>query len=159
MAIATKKNVPASTAKTDAAGRRVKKAGEPALASYVDKRITPVITDYVEWLKAETGYEVDPMSVQLSSALRGRFQKSEGNQQRMAARAAEIEQERLDREAARVERAQRKADREAARAEKAAAPKAEKVVKAPATKAAAKATPAKASRRRPAAAATDEDFS
>lgn len=100
----------------------------PALAAYATKTLTPVIQDYVAWLKAETGYDVDPQSVALASALRGRFQKSAGNQARMAKRAAEIvaerearEARRAEREAGAAERAAKKAAREAARIERAKA--------------------------------------
>jgi hypothetical protein len=128
-------------AKTDVAGRRVKKAGEPALASYADKDITPVMTEYIQWLTEQTGYEVDPLSVQLSGVLRGRFQKSDVNQARLAARAEEIEQEKLDRIKRAEDRVASKEQKAAARAAKAAEPKAEKP--APATKTAkAKAAPA-----------------
>lgn len=129
---------------------------KPALAHYADKPLTPVIADYVAWLKAETGYEVDPMSVALSSALRGVFQKSPDNQQRIAD-AAERN----------LVRAQERADRQKARAEKAGAERwlttEFKLVQAPptpATEAAAptkaataKSTPTPPARRRPAKAA------
>ena len=49
------------------------------------KPISPLMSEYIAWLKAETGYDVDPMSVQLSGVLRGTFQKSAGNQARIAA--------------------------------------------------------------------------
>jgi hypothetical protein len=168
-----------TNAKTDAAGRRVKTAGEGALASYAEKTITPVMQDFADFLTSQTGYKVDPMSVQLGSALRGTFQKSQFNQDRIATRAQEREaeataklQRAADREAARVAKEQEKADRaaskEAAAAAKAAAPKPEKAAKAPAKAAATKATkaPAKsakvtplASRRRPASSSTKQsDF-
>ena len=134
-----------TNAKTDVAGRRVKKAGEPKLASYADKTITPVMQDFSDWIEQETGYKVDPMSVQLGSALRGIFQKSDFNQERIARRAEERaaeEQAKLDRaaerEEARAAKEQAKAERAAA---KAAAP-AKTATKAP-VKASAK-TPAKA---------------
>lgn len=165
--------------KTDVAGRRIAKKGEPINAKYADEEraIPAVINDFVDYLKETTGYDVDPHSVYLGSALRGQFQKSEGNQKRIAARAAEIEQEKIDRAKRAEERAAAKAEREAARAakaeEKAAAPAKEKAApktaaKAPAAKApaktatkaaAAKAAPA-TTRRRPArpAASKGEDF-
>ncbi|WP_104195225.1 hypothetical protein [Cryobacterium sp. M25] len=65
----------------------------PALANYAAKEVTPVIAAYAAWLEEQTGYKVDPLSVYLSSALRGAFQKSEGNQARIATRAAELEAE------------------------------------------------------------------
>lgn len=158
-----------TNAKQDAAGRRVAKKGEPALALYADKVVTPVIEDFSEWLTAQTGYEVDPMSVFLGSALRSTFQKSEQNQERIAASA----QAKLDAIAAREERAEAReaarAEKEAAKAAKAAEPKAPKAApakkapaaaaKAPAKKAAAAPAPV---RRRPIAAAgkksTKSDF-
>lgn len=159
-----------STVKTDAAGRRKGTKGEPPRANYAEKEIPTVIQNFVDYLKEQTGYEVDPRSVYLGSALRGEFQKSPENQKRIADRAAEIEQERIDREARAEERAAAKAEREAAKAAKAAEPKAEKAApksaaktapakKAPAKTAAAKATPA-TTRRRPArpAASKGEDF-
>lgn len=161
--------------KTDVAGRRIAKKGEPINAKYADEEraIPAVINDFVDYLKETTGYDVDPRSVYLGSALRGQFQKSEGNQKRIAARAAEIEQEKIDRAKRAEERAAAKAEREAARAAKAAEPKAEKAApaKAPAkaaakapAKTATKAAAAKAApatnRRRPArpAASKGEDF-
>jgi hypothetical protein len=175
-----------STVKTDVAGRRVAKKGEPIHAVYTEKAIPPVIQDFVEYIKETTGYDVDPRAVYMASALRGPFQKSEGNQKRMADRKAEIEREAAEREERRAARAEAKAAREAGRAEKAAAkaaePKAEKApaktttkaaaTKAPATKAAparaaatktaatAKATPATGRRRpaRPTAKGADADF-
>ena len=161
-------------AKTDAAGRRIAKKGEPALANYAEKDVPTVIQGFAEWLKAETGYEVDERSVYLASSLRGTFQKSEGNQKRIADRAAEIEQEKLDRVAKAEERAAAKVARDEAKAARAAereaaakqkviddaaeakvakaAPKAPAAKKAPAARAT-KATPAKPAaptRRRPA---------
>lgn len=160
-------------AKTDVAGRRVAKKGEAPLARYAEKDITPVTQDYINWLEEQTGVKVDPMSVQLASVLRGPFQKSEGNQERIAA----AKQRKIDEAEARAtraaERAEKKAAQEAARAAKATEPKAEKVTKtatakaapakaAPAArKAVAAKTPAKAApataRRRPARAAKEAD--
>ena len=173
-------------AKTDIAGRRVKAKGEPQFANYADKDIPAVINEFVAFLEAETGATIDARSVYLGSALRGTFQKSEGNQKRIAERAAEIEQEKIDRVKNAEERAARKVQREAdrktkaeekvaaakeaaaeakvaaaeAKAAKAAAPKVAPVKKAP-VKAAAKtpAKPAAPARRRPAKPATEEsDF-
>lgn len=159
MAVTPRNTKPKTSAKTDVAGRRVAAKGEPSLASYAEKDITPVTQDYIDWLKAETGYDVDPLSVQLSSVLRGNFQKSEGNQARIARRAEERVAEAEAREEAKAAREQAKAERDEARAARAAEPKAEKAVKTAPTKAAAKpaakkapaapAKPAVASRRRP----------
>lgn len=169
-----------TNAKQDAAGRRVKKAGEPPLANYADKKITPVMEDFVSYIEEQTGYKVDPLSVQLSGVLRGRFQKSDFNQSRIAERKQAIVDEAEARAQRAEERAAAKEEREAARAArveaKANAPKVEKkaaakpVAKAAAAKPAAKAAPAKpvakagakvtplASRRRPAAKGVDTDF-
>lgn len=106
-----------------------KKTSKPApLAEYATKALTPTMQDYVAWLKAETGYDVDPHTVAIASALRTRFQKSEGNQARLAeakVRAAEEQTARAarkaEREAGAAERAAKKAAREAARIERAKA--------------------------------------
>ncbi|UYL85336.1 hypothetical protein SEA_HAGER_43 [Microbacterium phage Hager] len=163
-----------STVKTDAAKRRVAKKGEPPRANYAEKAIPTVIQNFVDYLTEQTGYEVDPRSVYLGSALRGEFQKSPENQKRIADRQAEIEREAEERAKRAEERAAKKAEREAAAAEKAAAAKeAKSAPKAAATKAApaktaAKKAPAKTdakaapatTRRRPArpAASKGEDF-
>ncbi|GGR28877.1 hypothetical protein ACFOE1_05210 [Agromyces mediolanus] len=81
---------------------------KPELAAYAEKDITPVMREYIAWLEKETGYKVDPISVQLSSMLRPAFQKSPGNQKRMA-----------DAKAARVTAAQAKVERRAERGAKA----------------------------------------
>ncbi|QEO15616.1 hypothetical protein FLP10_15150 [Agromyces intestinalis] len=81
---------------------------KPELAAYAEKAITPVMRDYIAWLEKETGYKVDPVSVQLSSMLRPAFQKSPGNQNRIA------------------DAAERAAARRSARAAKAAEPMSEK---------------------------------
>jgi hypothetical protein len=60
------------------------KAPRAALAT---KALSPVMTDYAAWIKAETGYDVDPMSVQLAGTMRTYFQQSEGNQRRIVAAA------------------------------------------------------------------------
>lgn len=167
----------------DAAGRRVKKAGEAPLARFVDSPVTALQESFVEWIEANTGYKADPKSVQLGAVLRSEFQKSESNQARIAARKAELEQEAIDRAARAAERAEKRAAKEAAKAEAAANPKpkaepkakaapAAKATKAPAKAKAAPATkpaakpaakkPAPATTRRRAARSTavevDEDF-
>lgn len=65
----------------------------PAQAHYASKDITPVMRDFIEYIERETGYKVDPMSVQLSSLLRGSFQKSPANQKRIAAQKANAAKE------------------------------------------------------------------
>ena len=84
-----------------------KKTSNPApLAHRVPAQVSQVITAYAEWLSAETGYKVDPMSVYLGSQLRSTFQKGEANQ----ARLAEAAQARAVRDA---EKAKARAEREA----------------------------------------------
>jgi hypothetical protein len=158
-------------------GHRSLKPGEPHFANYAEKDVPPVIQEFVDWLKKETGAKIDAKSVYLGSALRGTFQKSDENQKRIAARKKELEQERLDAEKRREERAAAKVERDAAKAARAAEPKVAKTPakstakstskttaerKAPATKAsakkpAAKAAPATATRRRPAKAKAGDD--
>jgi len=164
-----------ATSKTDVAGRRAKKKGEPEFANYAEKAIPTRIQEFADWLTRETGEEVDARSVYLGSALRGAFQKSDENQERIAARAIEVEQEKEARKAKAAEREankeQRAADRKAkaeaaAEAKKAKAAEPKKVAtKKAAAKPAAKKVAAKGkaapatTRRRPAkAAATDGDF-
>jgi hypothetical protein len=175
MAVAPRKT---TNAKVGPAGRRVATKGEPQFASYAEKTITPVMEDFAEWLTAQTGYKVDPLSVQLGSALRGTFQKSEFNQNRIATRAeereaeaqakldraAEREEKRAAKEQARAERAEAKASAPAkstkAPAKGAATAKAKTAAasKKPAAKPSAKVTPL-ASRRRPASTASKQtDF-
>ncbi|PXA68528.1 hypothetical protein [Cryobacterium arcticum] len=110
----------------------------PALAHYAAKEVTPVIAAYAAWLEEQTGYKVDPLSVYLASALRGTFQKSDGNQKRIADRAAELEAE------TKAKAARRLAAAEAAYA-KATAPKPE-----PKTKAVPKETLVRAAAAKPA---------
>ncbi|MGV8881128.1 MAG: hypothetical protein ACOH19_03160 [Rhodoglobus sp.] len=69
----------------------------PAQAHYGQKAITPVMVEFIKYLEAETGYKVDPISVQLASLLRGRFQKSPANQTRLAEKAAAVETARKSR--------------------------------------------------------------
>lgn len=158
MATEKKKNV-------DAAGRRVKKAGEAEFARYVEQEPTSMQEFFADWLTQKTGYKVDVRSVILGSLLRGKFQKSAENQARLAENAAAREAEAEEREARRAARAEKKAEREAASKEKAAAPKkaAKPAAKkaAPARKTAApakKAAPAKAAPRRRPAKPSNDDF-
>lgn len=173
---------------TDANGRRKATKGEPKFANYAGKNVPTRIQEYADWLERETGYAVDVRSVYLGSALRGTFQKSDENQERIKARAQEIVDQKAAREQARIDRAaakeakaaerakaaeeraaaKAKADEEraAAKAAKAAEPKAEKAPaktaakKAPAKAAAKPAAKATPTRRRPAKPAkeTDGDF-
>ena len=91
-------------------------------ASLATKPITPVMEAYVAWIKEQTGYDVDPMSVQLSGILRGAFQKSPGNQARIAEANARVAAEKVAR-----------AQRAAARAEKVTEPEPAKPKSKPAT--------------------------
>lgn len=91
------------------------KKATPPRAAYAAKEPTELIIQFCRYLTEQTGYEVDPLSVYLGSALRGDFQKSPENQSRLAEQAERIAAEKVARE-------QRKADRAA----KAAAPKVEK---------------------------------
>lgn len=133
----------AKSKNTDAAGRRVKKVGEPVHGRYADQEFTEMQEFYAEWLTEKTGYEVDVRSTVIASLLRSEFQKSPENQERMAKNAARREAEAEEREERRIARAEKKAEREAAKAEREAAPKPAK--KTPAKKAdpKAKAAPAK----------------
>ena len=89
------------------------KTNEAPRAALAAKPISPLMQDYVAWLKAETGYDVDPLSVQLSGVLRSAFQKSEGNQRRLAESIIAKEADtaaRAERKAARAQAAQHKAE-------------------------------------------------
>lgn len=155
-----------TNAKQDSAGRRVKTKGEAPRADLADKTITPTMERFVDYIKAQTGVDVDPQSVQLGSALRGAFQKSDENQQAIADRKVEIEREAEERAQRKADRIAKREEREAAKAaraeERANAPKAEPKAKAapaakkPAAKpAATKPTPAKKPvAKKPVAAAT-----
>lgn len=125
------------------------------LAHRVPAEVSDLIATYGAWLEEQTGQKIDSMSVYLGSQLRGTFQKSEGNQARLAAATAA----RIKREA---DRAEAQAARQAEADKKAAEPKADKpapkrpTVKAdkpvPATKAPARRRPTK-----PAAVATTNE--
>ncbi len=54
------------------------------LADYADAEVSPIIEEFCDWL-AQTGVEIDPMSVYFGSALRARFQQ----ERREANKAAE----------------------------------------------------------------------
>lgn len=151
-----------ATRKTDVAGRRIAKKGEPEFARYTEKEVTPVINSFGDWLEENTGLTLtkrDRQILFIGSALRGTFQKSDYNQERIAARKEEIAAEEEAREQRAAEREERRAAREAAAAERKSAPKtapAKSAAKstAPAKKGAtAKSAPAKTgtTRRRPVA--------
>lgn len=61
------------------------KTAVPAQAQYAEKGIPPLMVEFAAWLEKETGVPVDARSVYLGSALREKFQKSDGNQKRLAA--------------------------------------------------------------------------
>lgn len=145
----------------DAAGRRIAKKGEPKLARYLEKEVTPVIEDFADFLEKQTGMTLNKRDRQvlfIGSALRGTFQKSPENQARIAQRKEEIAAELEDRQARHDARVAKKA----ARAEKASEPKTAKGAPAKSTKTAhpTKSAPAKAgtTRRRPAAKSSNSDF-
>lgn len=71
---------------------------------YVEKPISPVTQNFIAWLQKETGYPVDARTVSLALDLHGRFQKSPGNQKRIAEakqRNAAVAAARAERKAAR----------------------------------------------------------
>ena len=49
-------------------------------AHRASQAITPVMQQFIKYIEAETGYTVDPMSVQLGSLMRAEFQKSPARQ-------------------------------------------------------------------------------
>ena len=77
--------------------RKPSRKATPPLAHYAEKDVTPVIEEFAAWLTEQTGYEVDLRSVYPGSSLRATFQKSEGNQARIAARAAAVAADKLAR--------------------------------------------------------------
>ena len=52
----------------------VKETNTAPLAAHAAKALTSTMQTYAEWLTEQTGYKVDPLSVQLGSALRGTWQ-------------------------------------------------------------------------------------
>ena len=89
----------------------------PPLAHLLDKDITPTMERYAKWLTDQTGYEVDPISVQLAGSQRGQFQKSDLNQQALEANRKAREEAIEAREARKAERAEAAAAKAAAKAE------------------------------------------
>lgn len=64
-----------------------KKAATPEFADHVTKAqegLTQSTELFVDWLVENTGYDVDPVTVQLTRSLVHRFQKSEANQKRLS---------------------------------------------------------------------------
>lgn len=108
-------------------------SNELPFADHVEKAASESTELFIQWLKDNTGYEVDETSIRLARALVGHFQKSDENQERLeASRAAK--------EAAKEERAAKKTQRENAKAEKAAAKKPAAKKSAPARRGRAKAS-------------------
>ncbi len=73
----------------------IKKTNTAPLAAQAAKDVTPTMTTFSDWLTAQTGYKVDPMSVQLGSALRGVWQAEQ-----RAAKEAAVPAKRAPRKAA-----------------------------------------------------------
>lgn len=130
------------------------KTNPAPMANYLEKEPTSLHENFADWLTRQTGYEVDLKTVQLATALRMTFQRSEDNQSDLEARrqaqinaVAEREKRAAEREAARAAKEKAAAEKAAAKkaapaAEKAVAPK--KATKAAAAKAAPAEAPAKA---------------
>ena len=64
-----------------------KKTNPAPLAAHAAKDITPTMTTFSDWLTTQTGYKVDPMSVQLGSALRGAWQLEQRAEKEAAPKA------------------------------------------------------------------------
>lgn len=92
-----------------------KKTPTAPLAHRVPTEVSATIQEYSTWLSAQTGVEIDPLSVYLGSQLRGTWQKS-------AERQSELAQAAKDRAARDAAKAKARAEREAAAAKKAAEP-------------------------------------
>lgn len=129
----------------------------PPLAHLLDKDITPTMERYAKWLTDQTGYEVDPISVQLAGSQRGQFQKSDLNQQALEANRKAREEAIEAREARKAERAEAAAAKAAAKAEGKSTTKRGSTKEEPAPTKGKAATPAKPgpTRRRPAAKKSD----
>jgi hypothetical protein len=121
--------------------------------------------DFANYCTEQSGYEMDPMAVRVMLVLHREWQKSDEHQQKLADRAAQVEQAEAERLQAAQEREARRTEREQAaeakRAAKATAPapakatRAAKATKAtPATVPAAKATKRTAAVKAPAPRAT-----
>lgn len=129
----------------------------PPLAHLLDKDITPTMDRYAKWLTDQTGYEVDPISVQLAGSQRGQFQKSDLNQQALEANRKAREEAIKAREERKAERAEAAAAKAAAKAEGKSTTKRGSTKAEPAPTKGKAATPAKPgpTRRRPAAKKSD----
>ena len=104
--------------------------------AYAAKDITPTMEAFAEWLRAETGYEVDARTVALAGSLRNDFQKSEWWKADARNYLNNVEANREAKAAERAAKAKEAADKAIARA-KAAQAKAEEAAKAAKAKAAA----------------------
>lgn len=141
---------------------RTKAAAKPKAApraALLEKEPTQLHTDFVDYIRSETGYtDVDPKTVQLSVLLRMDFQRSEQNQARISASKAGKQEAIAARQAKKAEREAARLEKQAAKEAKANEPKAEKPAKAakpePVSKAPAKKAPARrrAAKKAPAAA-------
>lgn len=119
-----------------ATARKQEQEPEFPRGDLAEAEVKPGIQDLADFIVEQTGYDVDPLSVQLTVNLHRTFQQSEAHQEAKAARAAEREELLASREQKRADREARNAEKEAKAAERAAG------------KPAAKATPAKATRGR-----------
>ena len=88
---------------------------------YATKDITPTMEAFAEWLRAETGYEVDARTVALAGSLRSDFQSSEFWKADARNYKANVEANREAKAQARVEAAKKAAERAAERVAKAEA--------------------------------------
>lgn len=96
---------------TKATTKKTTKAAPPK-AHLLEKDITPTMDRFCDWIRDETGYDVDPMSVQLGGTLRGEFQKSDVNQAALAESKQRRAEEAEARAAKREEREAKKAEKE-----------------------------------------------
>jgi hypothetical protein len=85
---------------------------------YAAKAISPTMEAFAEWLRAETGVEVDLRSVALAGSLRGDFQQSESWKSDPRNPANQREANREARAAERIAKAQEAAKKAAERAAK-----------------------------------------
>lgn len=92
-------------------------------ANYQDKEPTALHVNYADWLAAETGCEIDLKSVQLATALRMNYQRSDANQGLLEIRRAESENSVVERQERREAREAASVERVAAAEEKKAAAK------------------------------------
>jgi len=147
-------------------------------AYQLNKQPTDTIQRFIDWVEKEIGYEMDPMTAQLSSALRISFQKSEDNQSHLRQRREDLANNKVqakanrenaksareDLKAKRAAKAEAKAAKPAAKAQKPPAPEkapAEDSTASPAPKKASPkkaAEPAKRVPKKKAAAALAEEF-